>query len=86
MEEKTIYILGVNFNVQELHKMLDEKKYIYIARNRWIHKVWKNIEGEIMTVLYLSRSEDLPRFTRKNHSEVLSEEFIKNLLESEDLE
>ena len=83
MEEKTIYILGVNFNVQELHKMLDEKKYIYIARNRRIHQVWKNVEGEIMTVLFLSRSEVLPRFTQKNLSKVVSEEFIENLLESE---
>ena len=83
MEEKMIYILGVNFNVQELHKMLDEKRYIYIARNRWIHKVWKNVDGEIMTVLFLSRSEVLPRYTQKNISEVVSEEFVNNLLESE---
>ena len=83
MEEKMIYILGVNFNVQELHKMLDEKRYIYIARNRWIHKVWKNVDGEIMTVLFLSRSEVLPRYTQKNISKVVSEEFVNNLLESE---
>lgn len=81
--EKMIYILGVNFNVQELHKMLDEKRYIYIARNRWIHKLWKNSNGELMTVLFLSRSEVLPRYTQKNISKVVSEEFVNNLLESE---
>lgn len=83
MENKTVYILGIEFNEKELHKTLDNQRYIYIARNRWIHQLWKNSNGEIMTILYLSRSENLPRFTPKNQSKIVSEKFVENLLESE---